>query len=393
MLVAFATQRAVSVSPDLLCHLCPGSVEEGTVLCQRRSCLPSQSPNNSTISLWNILRNNIGKDLSKVAMPVQLNEPLNTLQRLCEELEYSELLDRAANTQDPFERMVRWQIHSLLFECVGRVFFAQITCSYSADDNGPPLTEAVSVGEASVAISAKVLRFLRTETSFERFKWIFCSKKWRKTLHHIPDQKEPSFNWRVRAACACDMPMLKEFSCNSYKHHLTITAGQGRFKLLSSTIVEAWNYPLLVAGCYSSRPGTTAACWQRYCPVLVPVLLITLHEVKNPNLCLQISSRKSAWFCLFQCSTFARICIGWLWSDGVCWLKFVLFFCVGGVEIQPVGSNVQHTVHTVNVKWRAVSAPVCGLPLWCGSNYQCSLGSARSIQSVTLLITVEWRGN
>ena len=39
-------------------------------------------------------------------MPVQLNEPLNTLQRLCEELEYSELLDRAANTQDPFERMV-----------------------------------------------------------------------------------------------------------------------------------------------------------------------------------------------------------------------------------------------------------------------------------------------
>uniref|UniRef100_A0A3Q1AIJ1 Oxysterol-binding protein n=1 Tax=Amphiprion ocellaris TaxID=80972 RepID=A0A3Q1AIJ1_AMPOC len=72
----------------------------------RRSCLPTPSPNNSTISLWNILRNNIGKDLSKVAMPVQLNEPLNTLQRLCEELEYSELLDRAANTQDPFERMI-----------------------------------------------------------------------------------------------------------------------------------------------------------------------------------------------------------------------------------------------------------------------------------------------
>uniref|UniRef100_A0AAQ4R4J2 Oxysterol-binding protein n=1 Tax=Gasterosteus aculeatus aculeatus TaxID=481459 RepID=A0AAQ4R4J2_GASAC len=79
---------------------------EGSVLYQRRSCLPSPSPNNSTISLWNILRNNIGKDLSKVAMPVQLNEPLNTLQRLCEELEYSELLDKAANTQDPFERMV-----------------------------------------------------------------------------------------------------------------------------------------------------------------------------------------------------------------------------------------------------------------------------------------------
>ncbi|XP_053289236.1 oxysterol-binding protein-related protein 3 isoform X4 [Pleuronectes platessa] len=83
-----------------------GSAGESAALCQRRSCLPAPSPNNSTVSLWNILRNNIGKDLSKVAMPVQLNEPLNTLQRLCEELEYSELLDRAANTQDPFERMV-----------------------------------------------------------------------------------------------------------------------------------------------------------------------------------------------------------------------------------------------------------------------------------------------
>ncbi|KAG9276675.1 oxysterol-binding protein-related protein 3-like [Astyanax mexicanus] len=81
-------------------------VENGAHQGQRRSFLPSPSPNTSNISLWNILRNNIGKDLSKVAMPVQLNEPVNTLQRLCEELEYSELLDRAAHTQDPFERMV-----------------------------------------------------------------------------------------------------------------------------------------------------------------------------------------------------------------------------------------------------------------------------------------------
>uniref|UniRef100_A0A3B4T4J5 Oxysterol-binding protein n=1 Tax=Seriola dumerili TaxID=41447 RepID=A0A3B4T4J5_SERDU len=95
-----------NISMDNFSNGTERSVEEGAALCQRRSCLPSPSPNNSTISLWNILRNNIGKDLSKVAMPVQLNEPLNTLQRLCEELEYSELLDRAANTQDPFERMV-----------------------------------------------------------------------------------------------------------------------------------------------------------------------------------------------------------------------------------------------------------------------------------------------
>ncbi|XP_044534699.1 oxysterol-binding protein-related protein 3 isoform X2 [Gracilinanus agilis] len=73
---------------------------------QRRTCLPAPCPNTSNISLWNILRNNIGKDLSKVAMPVELNEPLSALQRLCEELEYSELLDQASRTPDPLERMV-----------------------------------------------------------------------------------------------------------------------------------------------------------------------------------------------------------------------------------------------------------------------------------------------
>ncbi|XP_076136759.1 oxysterol-binding protein-related protein 3 isoform X2 [Alosa pseudoharengus] len=72
----------------------------------RRAHLPATSPSTSSVSLWNILKNNIGKDLSKVAMPVQLNEPLNTLQHLCEELEYSELLDRAAHTHDPYLRMV-----------------------------------------------------------------------------------------------------------------------------------------------------------------------------------------------------------------------------------------------------------------------------------------------
>nr|XP_023681040.1 oxysterol-binding protein-related protein 3-like isoform X2 [Paramormyrops kingsleyae] len=80
-------------------------VQNGSGDMRRRSNLPSPS-SSSPISLWNILKNNIGKDLSKVAMPVALNEPLNTLQRLAEELEYSELLDRAAATEDPFKRMV-----------------------------------------------------------------------------------------------------------------------------------------------------------------------------------------------------------------------------------------------------------------------------------------------
>ncbi|TNN65326.1 Oxysterol-binding protein-related protein 6 [Liparis tanakae] len=48
----------------------------------------------------------LSKDLARVSMPAPLNEPLNLLQRLCEELEYSELLDTANHTDDPYQRMV-----------------------------------------------------------------------------------------------------------------------------------------------------------------------------------------------------------------------------------------------------------------------------------------------
>jgi len=70
-------------------------------------------------------------------MPVQLNEPLNTLQRLCEELEYSELLDKAAHTQDPFERMVgRGHMHNCinLFAYEKYLDFKE-TCSLITRDN------------------------------------------------------------------------------------------------------------------------------------------------------------------------------------------------------------------------------------------------------------------
>ena len=46
----------------------------------RRTQLPAPQPDTSGLSLWNILKKNIGKDLSKIAMPVALNEPLSMLQ-------------------------------------------------------------------------------------------------------------------------------------------------------------------------------------------------------------------------------------------------------------------------------------------------------------------------
>ncbi|MED6238702.1 hypothetical protein ATANTOWER_027932 [Ataeniobius toweri] len=72
----------------------------------RRTTLPAPCPDNSHVGLMAILYNNIGKDLARVSMPAALNEPINLLQRLCEELEYSELLDTASNTPDPYQRMV-----------------------------------------------------------------------------------------------------------------------------------------------------------------------------------------------------------------------------------------------------------------------------------------------
>ncbi|XP_008276010.1 oxysterol-binding protein-related protein 7 [Stegastes partitus] len=72
----------------------------------RRTKLPASCPDNSHVGLMAILYNNIGKDLARVSMPAALNEPVNLLQRLCEELEYSDLLDTANNTPDPYQRMV-----------------------------------------------------------------------------------------------------------------------------------------------------------------------------------------------------------------------------------------------------------------------------------------------
>ncbi|XP_072311501.1 oxysterol-binding protein 2 [Eucyclogobius newberryi] len=69
-----------------------------------RRCSIPDKPNYS-LNLWSIMKNCIGKDLSKIPMPVNFNEPLSMLQRLTEDLEYSELLDRAARCDSSLEQM------------------------------------------------------------------------------------------------------------------------------------------------------------------------------------------------------------------------------------------------------------------------------------------------
>ncbi|XP_061626528.1 oxysterol-binding protein 1-like isoform X2 [Phyllopteryx taeniolatus] len=70
---------------------------------QRRTRI-AEKPN-YYLNLWSIMKNCIGKELSKIPMPVNFNEPLSMLQRLSEDLEYYELLDRAAKCQSSLEQM------------------------------------------------------------------------------------------------------------------------------------------------------------------------------------------------------------------------------------------------------------------------------------------------
>uniref|UniRef100_A0A4W4EAH8 Oxysterol-binding protein n=1 Tax=Electrophorus electricus TaxID=8005 RepID=A0A4W4EAH8_ELEEL len=70
---------------------------------KRRTRIPDKP--NYSLNLWSIMKNCIGKELSKIPMPVNFNEPISMLQRLSEDLEYSELLDRAAKCQSSLEQL------------------------------------------------------------------------------------------------------------------------------------------------------------------------------------------------------------------------------------------------------------------------------------------------
>ncbi|TFY59438.1 hypothetical protein EVJ58_g5773 [Rhodofomes roseus] len=70
----------------------------------RRAELPSGVVGDEG-SLFAVLKKNVGKDLSQVAMPVSFNEPLTLLQKMAEELEYHDLLSQAARTDDSVDRL------------------------------------------------------------------------------------------------------------------------------------------------------------------------------------------------------------------------------------------------------------------------------------------------
>ncbi|ESO08225.1 hypothetical protein HELRODRAFT_75568, partial [Helobdella robusta] len=70
-----------------------------------RTCLPAPMYERNDVNVISILKQCIGKELSKITMPVVLNEPLSFLQRMVEYMEYSNLLLSAHQSNDPIERL------------------------------------------------------------------------------------------------------------------------------------------------------------------------------------------------------------------------------------------------------------------------------------------------
>ncbi|XP_044721452.1 oxysterol-binding protein [Hirsutella rhossiliensis] len=58
------------------------------------------------ISLWGILKSMIGKDMTKMTLPVSFNEPTSLLYRCGEDMEYADLLDQAVERADSIERLI-----------------------------------------------------------------------------------------------------------------------------------------------------------------------------------------------------------------------------------------------------------------------------------------------
>ncbi|KAK4153103.1 Oxysterol-binding protein-domain-containing protein [Chaetomidium leptoderma] len=71
-----------------------------------RTRLGMDADNRPKISLWGILKSMVGKDMTKMTLPVSFNEPTSLLYRCGEDMEYADLLDLAADRADSIERLL-----------------------------------------------------------------------------------------------------------------------------------------------------------------------------------------------------------------------------------------------------------------------------------------------
>ncbi|VDK87608.1 unnamed protein product [Onchocerca ochengi] len=85
-----------------------------------RDALPASMISKSELSVWSVLKKCIGKDLTRISIPIVFNEPLSFLQRLAEYMEYAELLEKANKCKDAVERL----------EYVAAFIVSSLSCNY-----------------------------------------------------------------------------------------------------------------------------------------------------------------------------------------------------------------------------------------------------------------------
>lgn len=222
-----------------------------------RTCLPAPMIPIGDISFLSLLQGGKGGTL---AMPIVLNEPISLLQRMCEELEYSDILDTAANTSITNERRIILVSAFAIsgYACTllrnGRKPFNPMlgeTFEYFDSKNGwryisekvshhPPVMASYAEGGLEISDTGDIL-------SSKKPKWIFyqdstvSSKFWGKSLELIPEgtlhlefpELGLHYVWKKITTC-----MRNVLSSSRYlEHYGTLSIEELNKKEFSSSIV------------------------------------------------------------------------------------------------------------------------------------------------------------
>lgn len=84
----------------------PPKIEELTISADEVSDSPEELNQENRQGLLKILGQAIGFDITTISLPVNLNEPVSFLTRLCEGVQYSDLLDKAAECDSSIQRLL-----------------------------------------------------------------------------------------------------------------------------------------------------------------------------------------------------------------------------------------------------------------------------------------------
>eukprot|EP00347_Sterkiella_histriomuscorum_P008454 403345039 len=79
---------------------------------EERDLLPYFKDPKLKISIWTIIKDSIGKDVTKMSVPVYFNDPTNILQKCAASMEYNHILDMAIDQQDPIRRLAFIAVYS-----------------------------------------------------------------------------------------------------------------------------------------------------------------------------------------------------------------------------------------------------------------------------------------